>query len=337
MAIRFAFVGFQHGHIMAVYNHARQSPDIEILAACEEDADRRAELAKAGTVEITHENYERMLDEVECDVIAVGDIFAKRGQRTIQALQKGRHVISDKPICCKLDELEQIKKLAEEKNLVVGCQLDLRSSAAIRKIKQLIDAGEIGEVHTVTFTGQHPLSIGIRPMWYFKEGLHGGTINDIAVHGIDALEWMTGRKIVEVVAARVWNAKAKQYPFFQDGAQFILKMDNGGGVLSDVSYLTPDGSYNVPNYYRFTIHGDIGQIEATYHSDFIIMIKANDERHFHIPAGQGRANAYFEDFITQVKGKTDNVELTTKDVIRAAYVSLVTQQAADQNKTNVPV
>jgi len=337
MAIRFAFAGFQHGHIMSVLNHARDSQEIEILAACEEDASRRAELAQAGNVEITHDNYKRMLDEIDCDVVAIGDIFAKRGQMIIQALQAGRHVISDKPICCKLGELEQIKRLASEKNLIVGCQLDLRGSAALRKMKQLIDDGEIGQVHTVTFTGQHPLSLGIRPAWYFKEGMHGGTINDIAVHGIDAIEWMTGRKIVEVIAARVWNAKAKQYPHFQDGAQFILKMDNNGGVISDVSYLTPDGTYNVPNYYRFTIHGEAGQIETRYNSDFVLLVKSNDPRHLYIPAGQGRPNAYFEDFVNQLEGKTENIELTTEDVIRAAYVSLMIQRAADENKTNVSV
>ncbi len=337
MAIKFAFAGFQHGHIMGVYNLAKQSDEIEIVASCEEDAKRREELQKTSDVNITHDNYQKMLDETECDVIAVGDIFAKRGQITIKALEKGKHVISDKPICCKLEELEQIKKFVNEKNLIIGCQLDLRGSAAIRKMKQLIDNDEIGEIHTITFTGQHPLAIGVRPNWYFEDGLHGGTINDIAVHGIDAIEWMTGRKIVQVVAARVWNAKAKQYPDFQDGAQFMLKLDNEGGVISDISYLTPDGAYDVPNYYRFTIHGDKGQIEATYKDKSVLLIKANDKTNYLIAADSPRQNSYFIDFINQVKGNTDNIELTNKDVIRAAYVSLVTQKAADENKTYLSV
>ncbi len=337
MALKFAFAGFQHSHIIAVYNLAKQSDEIEIVAACEESPKRREELKQTGNIDITHDNFRKMLDEVECDVIAIGDIFAKRGNIAIKALENGKHVISDKPICCKLEELEKIESLANEKNLIIGCQLDLRSSAAIRKMKELIENDEIGQVHTITFTGQHPLSIGIRPNWYFEDNLHGGTINDIAVHGIDALEWMTGRKIVQVIAARAWNAKAKQYPKFQDGAQFILKLDNNGGVISDVSYLTPDGAYDVPNYYRFTIHGDKGQLEATYKSKAILLIKANDKTNYLIAADNPRPNAYFIDFIEQVKGNNDNVELTNKDVIRAAYVSLVTQQAADENKTYVNI
>ncbi len=335
MAIKFAFAGFQHPHIMSLYNLAKQSDDVEIVASCEEDSARRNQLEKESVVNITHDNYQKMLDEVECDVIAVGDIFMKRGNIAIQALERGKHVISDKPICCKLEELQQIEKLVREKNLIIGCQLDLRGSAALRKVKQLIDNDEIGQVHTITFTGQHPLSIGIRPNWYFEDGLHGGTINDIAVHGIDAIEWMTGRKIVSVVSARVWNAKARQYPNFQDGAQFMLKLDNNGGVIADISYLTPDGIYDVPNYYRFTIHGDKGQLESTYKDKFVLLVKENDKTNYLIAADAPRQNAYFIDFINQIKGNKKDIELTNEDVIRSAYISLVTQKAADENKTNV--
>ena len=57
-----------------------------------------------------------MLDEVECDAVGVGDYFAKRGSIAIEALKRGKHVISDKPLCTSLDELAQIRELSQAKS-----------------------------------------------------------------------------------------------------------------------------------------------------------------------------------------------------------------------------
>lgn len=106
----------------------------------------------------------------------------------------GKHLIADKPICTSLEELDAIEKLAADKNLKIGCMLDLRQYPPLVKLCQLVQDDVLGEIRTISFTGQHPLNWGIRPGWYFKEGKHGGTINDIAIHGIDYLTWATGMK-----------------------------------------------------------------------------------------------------------------------------------------------
>lgn len=335
MGIRIAFAGFRHGHIFELVNKVKEHSESEIVGACEEDETTRKDLTDKGLMDITHENYSKMLKELDCDVIAIGDVYAKRGQIAIEALEAGKHVIADKPLCCKLSEFEKIKKLSEEKKLSVGCQLTLRGSGALRTVLKLISENKIGEVHTVTFTGQHPRSLGVRPDWYFVPGMHGGTINDIAIHGIDAILWLTGRNIVEVVGARVWNARTKEYPHFQDGAQMMLKLDNGGGVLSDVSYLAPEGIPNIPGYWRFTIHGSHGQIETTYNGDSVLLGVAGEKELQKIPSSPELGATYYDDFVNEIKGNTEKCELTTEQVLHATYVSLVIQQAADEGKTNV--
>ncbi len=336
MGIKIAFAGFRHGHIFELVNKVREHSESEIAGACEEDAKTREELGSKGLMDITYENYSQMLKELDCDAVAIGDVYAKRGKMVIEALEAGRHVIADKPLCCKLSEFEKIRKLSEEKNLSVGCQLTLRGAGALRTVLKLISEDKIGEVHTVTFTGQHPRAIGVRPDWYFVPGMHGGTINDIAIHGIDAILWLTGRDIVEVVGARVWNARTPEYPHFQDGAQMMLKLDNGGGVLSDVSYLAPEGVPAVPNYWRFTIHGSKGEIETTYNGKSVLLGIAGEGELHEIPSSPELGATYYEDFVSEIRGETDKCELSTEQVLHATYVSLVIQQAADDGKTNVP-
>lgn len=331
MAIRFAFAGFRHGHIFDLLEAVRTDESLQIVAACEEDAATRAELSGGGTVSITYDNFDRMLEEVACDVVAIGDYYGRRGSLAIRALRAGKHVISDKPICTRLDELEQIEAICRQKNLAFGCQLDLRNSAALRAARQAVLEGQIGPVHTICVTGQHPLLWGQRPAWYFQPGGQGGTINDIFIHGADAVEWITGRRIVEVVASHAWNARLTQVPFFQDGAQLMLRLDNGGGVLSDVSYLAPEKcGYSSPQYWRFTLHGSDGFIEFDCRNPSIVIATGTDKSPRTIPAREGATRAYFADFLAQVRGQGKDVSLSTAQVLRASRIALRAQQSADE-------
>ena len=91
--------------------------------------------------------------------------------------------------------------------------------------------------------------VGISP------GKHGGTINDIGIHAFDFVPWMTGHDFAEV-CPRVWNALAPQYPHFQTGAQYMLRLQNNAGMLADMSYFKP-AQFRVqcPQYWRTTLFG----------------------------------------------------------------------------------
>src|SRR5204863_3019793 len=166
--MRIAFAGFRHGHVMGFYAAAQKDSRLSIVGACEEDSQTAAALRDARHLKLTHANFEQMLANIDCDAIAVGDYFARRGGLIIAALGAGKHVISDKPICTSLDELDEIETLSREKKLVVSALLDLRDRGPIRTMRKLIRDGVIGDVHTFIFTAQHPLLLEKRPSWYFE-------------------------------------------------------------------------------------------------------------------------------------------------------------------------
>ncbi|MCK5803013.1 MAG: Gfo/Idh/MocA family oxidoreductase [Lentisphaeria bacterium] len=336
MTVKFAFVGFRHGHIDSLLAKVREDSATELVAVCEEDETSRAALVAKG-MEVTHDDFETMLADVDCDVVAIGDYYGKRGSLAIRALEAGRHVIADKPLCTDLAELKRIGELAAEKKLSVGCQLDMRGGPTRMTMRRIILSGAIGEVQTFSFSGQHPLMYGTRPDWYFEEGKHGGTINDIAIHAVDAIPWMTGREIVEVVAARAWNAKATEAPFFGDCAQLMLRLDNGGGVIGDVSYLSPDKcGYGIRQYWRVTVHGTKGLVEIRCGDDMVMLATDDDAEPQYIKAESDGSQSYLHDFLDEIAGRTGNVQLTTALVLRAARISLLTQKAADEGLTNLP-
>lgn len=334
--VRFAFAGFRHGHILGLLAKVKASTEAALVAACEEDAATRASVAAAGSVQVTHASFDYMLAEVPCEVVAIGDVYAKRGPMAIRALEAGRHVILDKPICIRRDELDAMEAIARRKGLSIGCQLDMRAGATRQTLRRLILDGAIGEVLTIAFSGQHPLMPASRPGWYFEPGAHGGTLNDIAIHALDAIPWMTGRRIAEVVAARVWNGKTPQYPWFQDCAQLMLRLDNGGGVLGDVSYLNPDRcGYGVRPYWRFTIHGSGGLLETQCGEETLLLATHGDAAPRAVRAELVRRADYFDDFLCEVRGTPAQAELTTALVLQASRLALSVQEAAEKGSCHV--
>jgi predicted dehydrogenase len=332
MAIRFGFVGFRHGHIYSLLKKINETEGVEVVAACEEDGETRQEAVAKG-VNITHDSAADLIDNADCDVIATGDFFANRGSVMIAALKAGKHAISDKPMCTDLAELDEIERLALEKQLRVGCMLTMRGSRQMNGLRNLIRAGEIGEVHAISFGGQHPLNLDSRAGWYFEAGKHGGTITDIGIHAIDALPWMTGLEFETINAARCWNAFAPAYPHFKDGGQMMLTMSNGCGVLGDVSYFMPDlGGYASPHYWRMTIWGRNGVLETATASSSIMCNANGKSADRDLPNVEG---SYFDSFLKDIEGHSSGDDLDTREVIKSSRAVLKIQQAADEGLREV--
>lgn len=274
--MKLAFAGFRHDHIVDQYLMALGCEDICVTGAFEENDEVRAKVRAMYNVKFPYQSYEELLADPEVEAVAIGDYYGRRGSLAIQALEHGKHVFVDKPLCTDLAELEQIKKLSEEKGLCVGCVLVLRYMSQVQKAKELIQKGEIGDVKIISFTGQHCLNYQRRPKWYFEEGKHGGTINDIAIHGIDLVRMITGKDVTSVNHAMQWNAFASQAPQFKDCAQFSAMM--GDTVLTaDVSYAAPKYEGVLPTYWNFRFWGTKGMMSFNRTERNVIHLYRNTE------------------------------------------------------------
>ncbi len=334
--IKLAFMGFRHGHIFSLYTYAQQTPGVQIVAACEEDPATRAELAKTGVVAITHDSYARMLADSGCDAVAIGDYYGKRGAIAIEALKHGKHVIADKPLCTALAELDQIEALAAKNKLQVSLQLDLRDGGLARKAHELIRGGAIGSVHGIVFTAEHPLMRASRPAWYFEPGKHGGTLNDIGIHAFDAIPWITGIPFARLEAARSWNAFATDVPFMHDAGQFMATLENGAGVMGEVSYFTPDSmGYSLPQYWRITFFGREGILELVETQRKLMLAKNGSKEPVYPEAAAGNPAGYLKAFLAEIEGHPQPGGLCTADVLRASRVALLIQHAGETGQTHV--
>ncbi len=180
-------------------------------------------------------------------------------------------------------------------------------------------------------TGQHPLNIGSRPQWFFMPGCHGGTITDIGVHVFDLIEWLTGYAIADYTAARSWNAKAQDYPWFEDSAQFMLKLANGCGVMADVSYLAPQKcGYTVPQYWRCQISGDKGIIEYQNGAKDVMVVTDDDAEPRHVEAQVFCNESYLDSFLADIAGDAASCRCATKDVLAKTRQAIEVQLMASK-------
>ncbi len=336
MKTRIAFLGFRHGHVRDAYLRARERPDVEIVACSEEDAGVRAALEREGAVRVTHHEHREVLERVDCDAVVVGDVFGRRGKIVADALAAGRHVLSDKPACTSLVELDRIEELARGRRRCVGMMLELRDHGVFVGLRRLVREGTIGEVRAAAFGGQHPLFLATRPSWYHEPGCHLGTINDIAIHGIDALAWMTGLRIARIVAAREWQQGVPAASHFRNAAQLMLAMENGCGVVADVSYLSPDSmGYSLPLYWRFTLWGSKGVAETALNAGGITLYPEGESSGRTLPADPSNPGGYLDSFLREIRG--GQTPLTTAEVFAASRAALKAQEAADEGLRDVEV
>lgn len=317
-----AFAGFRHGHIFSLYNKAEKYANI--TGCFEEDKKERELIEKTKGICFNYQSYEDILNDTCVDAVAIGDYYGKRGKMVIRALKHGKNVICDKPICTSIDELDEIEKLVTDTGLKVSCMLDLRYMPQIQKAKEIIRSNEIGKIHIISFTGQHPLDYETRPGWYFEEGKHGGTINDIAIHGIDLVRYITGENLTKIDFARCWNAFAAKSPEFKDCAQFNVRMGNMT-VTGDVSYSAP--SFGLPFYWNFCFWGEKGMLNFNRIDRNLYIYKKDGKE---VIGCENVLSDYMIDFIDEVCGK--NHFFNSSDTLKSQRQVLEIQRFSDTFK-----
>ena len=325
MKLKLLFNGFRHGHINGLYQQAQCSELVEIAGCIEQNFAAKVAAEEKYGVSFSDKDYDWWLS-TDIDVVAVGTAYGDRGDVIIKALSAGKHVIADKPICTDLKQLETIEALCKEKNCKLICMLDLRYLPQTVVAKQLLDSGRLGQVRNVAFNGQHCIDYDHRPGWYFEPGMHGGTLNDLSIHGVDLVRMLTGMEISKIDAARTWNAYANRNPEFKDCALFMARLENGAGVIADVSYSAPSFAFSLPSYWEFRIWCDKGVLSFNY-KDNVVTVFEEGTAEPDVICCPLVSVGYLQDLYNEIVGGSF---ACTENVLCSTRTTLKLQQFADK-------
>jgi predicted dehydrogenase/threonine dehydrogenase-like Zn-dependent dehydrogenase len=178
-------------------------------------------LAKKGEVAYATSDYKEILADAEVDMIMITTRHNLHASMAKEALEAGKHVFVEKPLCLTEEELEEITKLAEEKNKMVVVGFNRRFAPLAVKMKSLLGEGPKNIVATMN-AGFIPSDV-----WIHDLEVGGGRIIGEACHYIDLCTYLAGSKVVSVCM----NAMGTSPEENTDNASILLKYENGTNAV----------------------------------------------------------------------------------------------------------
>ncbi len=170
-------------------------------------------------------NHRELLRDGGVDAVVVVTPTKTHFTIVTDALNAGKHVLCEKPLCTDPIEGEQLVALAKSKGLVLMVGHIFLFNAGILKVKELIDSGEVGDVRSLSAvrTNLGPVRSDVNAAW------------DLASHDIAIFNWLLGSEPVEVQAM----GAAFLQPGIEDVVNITLRYP--GNVLASIqcSWLDP--------------------------------------------------------------------------------------------------
>ena len=90
-----------------------------------------------------------IIKDSEIDAVIIATPAHTHYSLTKACLEAGKHILVEKPMATKLKEVEHIGELAKENNLVAMVGHTFLYNSAVRKIKEIIDSGELGKIRYI--------------------------------------------------------------------------------------------------------------------------------------------------------------------------------------------
>lgn len=153
------------------------------------DLSRGKKFAKALAIPHYSNDLSAVLTEKDIDAVYISSQNHLHYQQTIMALNQGKAVMCEKPMALNLADARAMIACAKQHNSLLAVNHHLRNASTIKKIRQLIAEGQIGEVLTVNLCHAVFLPEQLRS-WRIHDKSGGGVILDISVHDADTLRFI---------------------------------------------------------------------------------------------------------------------------------------------------
>ena len=163
------------------------------LVACADIDPTRAERLARGDNAKAFSDWRHLLDTEEVDVVVVATLHDSLAEITLAAIRAGKHVLVEKPAARTPAELEPLIAAAKQHQVQVRVGFNHRYHRALRKSRQIVDSGELGELMFVRARYGHGARIGYDREWRADPARSGGgELIDQGPHLIDLSRWFLG-------------------------------------------------------------------------------------------------------------------------------------------------
>jgi len=173
-----------------------KTPEIGLTAVADRDVKRREWAASNLTGVDIYTDGEELINSGTCDSVLIAVPHYQHPELTIKALNKGQHVLCEKPSGVFTRQVREMNEAAEKTDLTFALMFNQRTDCIYRKMKEIISSGELGEIKRVSWL----ITDWYRSQYYYDSGNWratwngegGGVLLNQAPHNLDLLQWICG-------------------------------------------------------------------------------------------------------------------------------------------------
>lgn len=195
-----ALVGFGYWGPNVARN-INANPNLKLHTICDM-IESNIEKAKSIYIETVNydANYENILNNVNINAVAIATNTGTHYKLIKAALENNKHVYVEKPFTSTIEEALELEALAKEKNLIIHIDHIMIFHPAIKKIKEIISNGELGDILYIdaTRTSLGQIRKDVSSMW------------DLAVHDLSIIDYLMDGvfpKQIKSFGEKIYNPK----------------------------------------------------------------------------------------------------------------------------------
>jgi predicted dehydrogenase len=243
------------------------SSDVELTAVCTTRADSAEAARQAWGARLAFDDWRKMVASPDIDAVAVVVRVPSHYAPAKAALEAGKHVYCEWPLGRTTAEAVELAALAKARGLVTAVGLQARVNPAVMHMKELVEAGFIGELMAVhlSLMREGVLSRPSHRTWQRDAELGANTLTIANGHTVDAMRFVTGNfhRLSAVVAtqAKQWldtGANTWLDVTSPDNVLISGRLANGAVASAHIGAIPFAGSG-----YRMEIYGRDGTLVAT--------------------------------------------------------------------------
>ena len=272
------------GFIGTVHTQALRRLGIPVVGLLGSSPDRGAAAAAALKVPTAYSDLDQLLADPAVTVVHVTSPNQFHFQQVKRCLAAGRHVVCEKPLTMTSAESAQLAEIAARGKLVTAVNYNIRFYPLNQHARQMVADQELGEIRLVSGSYLQDWLLYDTDWNWRLEADKGGplrAVSDIGTHWIDLTSFITGLKVVSVMADLSTFIQTRQQPTgpietfskeragdtiatgisTDDTALLLLKYENGARGSVVISQLSPGRK----NSLQWQIDGS--KAAASWHSE----------------------------------------------------------------------
>jgi predicted dehydrogenase len=192
----YAFMGKAHSNAFRKISYITWPPPLEprLVGIAGRNVAAVEEAAQRYGYEYATDDWRRLVDDPSIGLFDNGGPNALHAEPTIAAAEAGKHVVCEKPLGRDAAESYAIWRAVEATGVKHLCAFNYRFVPAVRLAREMIDAGELGEIRH--FRGRYLQDWGDDPSldtWRFDPDAAGsGALGDLMAHVVDLARFLNG-------------------------------------------------------------------------------------------------------------------------------------------------